>query len=101
MGAAEKLKDDPSKRELDQVVSGTHANPHTVLGAHTRGAGTVVVRVWRPDSTAVSIVVDGTAHEAVRVHDAGVWAVELKRNDPPAYVVRVSYGDSTYDVEDP
>jgi 1,4-alpha-glucan branching enzyme len=101
MGAAEKVRKDPDKGEIERIVNGTHAGPHGFLGAHSVGAGRVAVRVWRPDSTAVTVLVDGAEHEATQVDPAGLWSVELKAKDVPAYRVRVQYGDAVYELDDP
>jgi 1,4-alpha-glucan branching enzyme len=101
MGAAEKVKPDPLQRELERLVAGTHGDPHSVLGAHAVGRGRVAVRVWRPEATGVTVVVDGVETDAVPVHPAGVWAAELSVNDVPAYRLRVAYGSNVYELDDP
>ncbi|MEA3019988.1 MAG: 1,4-alpha-glucan branching enzyme, partial [Actinomycetota bacterium] len=98
--AARKVKPDPVDGELAKIVGGTHADPHGVLGAHPVGRGKVIVRVWRPDSTAVTILVDGREVVAIRVHDAGVWAAEVTSSEVPSYRVRVQYGDAVYEMDD-
>jgi 1,4-alpha-glucan branching enzyme len=101
MGAAENLKDEDLERELGRLAVGVHTSPHDVLGAHKLGAGKVAIRVWRPDASAVTVLVGKKEHEATRVNDAGVWAVELKTTKVPVYRTRVHYGDTTYELEDP
>ena len=45
------------ERELELVVARDHPNPHHVLGAH-QADGDAVVRVYRPDASAVRALVD-------------------------------------------
>ncbi|MEN3272079.1 MAG: 1,4-alpha-glucan branching enzyme, partial [Actinomycetota bacterium] len=101
MGAAENLKDDELEQQLGRLAGGVHTSPHDVLGAHKIGGGKVAIRVWRPDATAVTVLVGKKEHEATRVHAAGVWSVELKTTRMPKYRMRVQYDDTTYELEDP
>ncbi|MEA3055899.1 MAG: 1,4-alpha-glucan branching enzyme [Actinomycetota bacterium] len=101
MGAAENLKGDDLEQDLGRLAAGAHTDPHGVLGAHKIGGGKVAIRVWRPDATAVTLLVGKKEHEATRIHAAGVWSVELKTTRVPTYRMRVQYDETTYELEDP
>ena len=72
-----------------------------MLGPH-RTDGGWVVRVWRPGAQECSLrTVAGDRVRMTRVHEAGIFAVELA-SDPGAYRVEVSYpGGWTSTAEDP
>src|SRR5690554_3616609 len=108
-----------SHDELAAVVSGTHHNPHAVLGPHPRPgpgtpegpdsttagdpsatSGSVTVRVMRPLADAVVVRTRDGDVAAEHVHD-GVWVAELERDDVPDYRLLVTYGDSTTRADDP
>ena len=46
-----------ARDELDQLVGGTHHNPHSVLGAHPMPKDRTVVRTLRPEASAVSVII--------------------------------------------
>jgi 1,4-alpha-glucan branching enzyme len=61
-----------SDANLDQLISGAHHDPHSVLGAHPRG-GSTLIRTLRRNANKVDLIVDGHATPMERVHDAGVF----------------------------
>ena len=76
--------------ELARVATGAHRTPHDVLGPH-RTEGGWVVRVWRPGAEDCALRTSAGDRVAMtRVHDAGIFAVELASN-PGAYRVEVAY----------
>ncbi|HEY3438636.1 MAG TPA: 1,4-alpha-glucan branching protein GlgB [Actinotalea sp.] len=85
--------------ELDEIVHGTHQDPHRVLGAHQDG-GTVTFRVLRPLADAVVIVTPGGEHAARHEH-GGVWTCAIRAAAVPDYRIRVTYGEVTTTVDDP
>ena len=88
--------------ELERLVHLEHGNPHGLLGVHPDGDGRWVVRAWRPDATAVSVVLAGGDEVPLeRVHAAGVFAAGVTSKDVPDYRLAVTYGDVTFDVDDP
>jgi 1,4-alpha-glucan branching enzyme len=93
-----------SDTDLVRLVAGDHSDPHHVLGPHHHAeTGVTVVRGYRPDATAMNLVLaDGDTRPMTRLHPRGVFAVELQEAEPPAYRFEVSYphGD-TFVVEDP
>jgi len=90
----------PSTAELDQLVAGQHAQPHSVLGAHPAGPGRTVIRTLRPEADAVSVVLGGKATPLEQQHPGGVFGGIIDV-DPTDYRLEVSYGAHTYTVDDP
>src|SRR4051794_13262662 len=90
--------------DLDQLVSGRHADPHSLLGAHPFNGG-VVVRAYRPSAESVTVrPLDGSpAVDAELVHPAGVFEAEVPKADLPlAYELEVAYPDgNTFTLRDP
>ncbi|MEA2177581.1 MAG: 1,4-alpha-glucan branching enzyme, partial [Solirubrobacteraceae bacterium] len=89
--------------DLDQLVGGRLADPHSVLGAHPVN-GRVLVRAYRPE--AESVVVRPSGGEAVtaeRVHDAGVFEASVEGAELPLdYELEVAYpGGDTFTLRDP
>src|SRR5215212_8224033 len=69
---------DPVAVEVLRLVAGEHGDPHHVLGAHSDGGGRVVVRAYRPDAEAITVVCDdGTRIPTKRIHDAGVFEARI------------------------
>src|SRR5688500_5214006 len=105
MGAAEKLKTDPVASEIERIVNGTHADTHSLLGAHADRRGTEAIRGWRPDSTAGTVtaavaseserIVNGThadPHSVLGAHadGRGKVAIRVWRPDSTAVTVLVA-----------
>jgi 1,4-alpha-glucan branching enzyme len=72
--------EDPSlARELDQIVSLEHGEPHHVLGAHPvpanlPGGPAAVVRIFRPDAARVTVLAEGHPPvEAVQIRPGGLF----------------------------
>ncbi len=92
-----------SSRELEQLIGGSHHDPHSILGAHPTGDGRTVVRTLRPDATSVELVVGKSRAPLGRVHDGGIWEAIID-GPPPDYRLDVAYGSSAEDhhlVDDP
>ncbi|MDQ1444557.1 MAG: 1,4-alpha-glucan branching enzyme, partial [Acidimicrobiaceae bacterium] len=89
-------KNDPLATEVVRLVSGEHANPHTVLGLHGD-----VVRAYRPDAVAMRVILDdGKPCDMERVRD-GVFAAEVPEGTT-AYTLEATYEDGTIvTLEDP
>ncbi len=90
------------REEVEQLAHGTCHDPHRILGAHMMD-GRVVVRVWRPDATAVTVDAEGTKVILEPVHPAGLFAGYLPEQftHAPAYRLEVTYGDRVFDLDDP
>ena len=89
--------------EVERVVRLEHGNPHGVLGVHPDGKDRWLIRGWRPDATAMSVVLDGGAGEVemTRVHDSGLFEATVTSAEVPSYRYRVSYDEVSFDVGDP
>ncbi|MEU6065689.1 1,4-alpha-glucan branching enzyme [Streptomyces sp. NPDC047082] len=88
---------DPMDRE--RLLSGSHHDPHALLGAHPVPGGTVF-RALRPFARAVSVVIDGTRNSLVSEGD-GLFAAVLPYDTVPPYTLRVEYEDVEQEVDDP
>jgi 1,4-alpha-glucan branching enzyme len=93
--------------ELDRIVSGTHHDPHSVLGAHPAPGGGMTVRTLRPLATSVIVLLpDGRRFPAGHVHQ-GIFAADLPDDkDVPDYRLSVTYPngdgpDAEYVTDDP
>ncbi|WP_105972359.1 1,4-alpha-glucan branching enzyme [Streptomyces geranii] len=86
--------------ERQRLLSGTHHDPHGLLGAHPAPGGGVVFRALRPRARGVSVVVDGMAC-ALDDDGGGFFSAVLPFPGLPCYTLRVAYEDGTSEVEDP
>ncbi|MBT0568240.1 1,4-alpha-glucan branching protein GlgB [Williamsia sp. CHRR-6] len=80
-----------SATDLHLLATGTHHDPHSVLGAHPMGSHTIL-RTLRPDATAVSAVIGGVDHPMSR-QAPGVFVVAVPISELMDYRYRVSYPD--------
>ncbi len=91
--------------ELDRLVAGEHGDPHRVLGPHTSEGkrASTVVRGYRPDASAMTMVFDDGARQAMeQVHPGGVFAAEVPGAEVAPYRLEVAYPDGqTFTVDDP
>jgi 1,4-alpha-glucan branching enzyme len=88
--------------ELHDLVAGSHANPHSVLGAHVYD-GAVTIRSLRPLAQAVEVVITGEPEQRIPLtHEAyGVWVGVLSGAEVPDYRMDVTYEGRTSRVDDP
>ena len=89
-----------SATELQAVVEGLHASPHSVLGPH-EGKEAVTLRVLRPwaDSVVARI---GEERFELRHEYAGIWVGVLPFSKTPDYRLEITYDDQvTLDGDDP
>jgi 1,4-alpha-glucan branching enzyme len=78
-------------RDIALLAARDHHEPHRVLGAHP-GPGGVVVRVWRPDATAVRVLTEGGEPVELAHGDSGLFEGLLPDlATPPRYEVEVEY----------
>ncbi len=84
---------------LHAVASGTHHDPHGVLGAHPSPSG-LVVRTLRPLADAVTVVTADGETPAEHEQD-GIWVAVLPQTDVVDYRIDVTYGGETTRVDDP
>ena len=84
--------------DLHRLVSGTHHDPHGVLGPHPHDGG-VTVRTLRPWATTVRVAV-GDERFDLQHEEYGVWVGVLPRPEVPDYRLEVEY-DGPSRVDDP
>ncbi|GHE83714.1 MULTISPECIES: 1,4-alpha-glucan branching enzyme [Streptomyces] len=89
----------PTAEDRERLLAGTHHDPHAVLGAHPVPGG-VAVRALRPYATAVTVVTDD-GETALHEDGEGFFSALLPRPELPAHRLRVAYGDTVSETEDP
>jgi len=90
------LAPDPS--DLHRLLSGTHHDPHSILGAHEYSDHTVI-RALRPHADEVVAVV-GDKRRPLQHIDSGLFAVALPFTGLIDYRLELTYGTHTYTVAD-
>ncbi|MGO1051726.1 1,4-alpha-glucan branching protein GlgB [Crossiella sp. CA198] len=89
----------PHPDEVRRLLTGSHHDPHSVLGAHPHADGTVV-RALKPHASAVTVLQDGGRYPLVPVGDIGLFSGPVP-HQPGDYRLEVVYGDHTETVDDP
>ncbi|MBW7981231.1 1,4-alpha-glucan branching protein GlgB [Enterobacillus tribolii] len=94
----------PSSTLIQQLLSGHHADPFSILGMHQTDGG-LVVRALMPDATQVQVI-DSKNQRAVatldQIDDRGFFCgIIPRRKNPFRYSLRVTWSDHTQIVEDP
>ncbi|MFJ8010902.1 GlgB N-terminal domain-containing protein, partial [Streptomyces fagopyri] len=87
----------PDDRE--RLLSGTHHDPHGVLGAHPAPGG-VAFLAFRPYALVVTVVTDGLRAELHDDGDGFFSALLPLRAVPDAYRLLVTYEETVQDTED-
>ncbi|MFD0364223.1 1,4-alpha-glucan branching protein GlgB [Nocardia sp. GCM10030253] len=77
------------RRDLMLLAAGTHADPHTVLGAHPHRDGTVI-RALRPHAQTVSARIGGVDHP-LKSLGHGIFAVVVPHPDVMDYRLVTTY----------
>ena len=86
--------------EAYAVIEGRHSDPFHYLGWHPNG-GAPVVRAFLPDASEVTAIdEEGRATALPRIHDAGLFAGEL-RSQKRRYRLRARFGNRVVEMEDP
>jgi 1,4-alpha-glucan branching enzyme len=89
-----------STQELDSIVAGVHASPHSVLGPHVSDKQ-VTVRTLRPLAKAVNVKL-GSSVVPMRHEHEGIWVAVLDQPTVTDYRLEVEYdGHATQTVDDP
>ncbi|RVU27804.1 1,4-alpha-glucan branching enzyme [Streptomyces antnestii] len=85
--------------DRERLLSGTHHDPHSVLGAHPVKGG-VVFRVLRPYAQGVAVRI---GRRRVALHDDGdgFFSAMLPLDAIPAYSLLVTYDGDEREVHDP
>ena len=84
---------------LDQLVDGWHHDPHSILGPHSDGHGTVI-RILRPWADSVELIIDGNRYPMIHEY-RGIWIGRISGNQIPKYQLAINYGDGEIIAEDP
>jgi 1,4-alpha-glucan branching enzyme len=89
--------------EFDAIVQRAHSDPHSILGAHKKRGGAVVVRALRPAAEAVSVVADGGVTRLQEVHPGGLFEGVIEGATLPLnYRLKVDYADNlSLTIDDP
>jgi 1,4-alpha-glucan branching enzyme len=89
-----------SRSELDQLISGLHGSPHSILGPHVSDKR-VTVRALRPLAKSVGVKT-GSSVVPMRHEYAGIWVAVLPQSTVPDYRLEVEYdGFPTQTLDDP
>ncbi|MFD6699350.1 MULTISPECIES: 1,4-alpha-glucan branching protein GlgB [unclassified Microbacterium] len=82
---------------LEAVASGSHHDPHSVLGAHPQpdsgGRRVTIVRALRPLAKGVSVLLDGGVEVPLTHLAEGIWEGEVT-GPAGAYRIKATYGDA-------
>ena len=97
------------RQQIEQLVTGHHWDPLSVLGPHTiqqNGAAGIVIRCFLPEAKEASVCLDSAEQPAVpmtRVHDSGLFEAVLREAPPRShYRVRlVDYAGGVSERYDP
>ncbi|MGZ0710675.1 1,4-alpha-glucan branching protein GlgB (plasmid) [Coraliomargarita sp. W4R53] len=95
----------PSAQLLDTIATGSHHEPHGVLGLHATVASTGeqewIVRARRPLAKSVTAVFNDGSRAPLEHVRAGVWE-GTHSGEPVAYMLVATYDDGTsHTAEDP
>ena len=85
--------------DLDDLVDGSHPDPHTILGPHL-GASGVTIRVLRPHADDVTVITDTVTLPLTHEH-RGVWVGVLAADAVPDYRLDVTYTGEVIPGDDP
>ncbi|HJZ60603.1 MAG TPA: 1,4-alpha-glucan branching protein GlgB [Miltoncostaeaceae bacterium] len=86
-------------RDRELLATRDHHEPHRVLGAHPAGEGRVLVRVWRPEATAVRVLPESGRPLTLRHRGDGLFeGVCRARSGLGRYRVEVTYPDGVVDT---
>jgi 1,4-alpha-glucan branching enzyme len=91
-----------SEPDIRRIVELSHSDPHSVLGIHPDPAG-VVLRIFRPDATKVTVLPAFGGEVPARHRLGGVWEARLNgKTDAFEYLLRVEYpGGASFTFRDP
>ncbi|MFJ4813353.1 1,4-alpha-glucan branching enzyme [Streptomyces longwoodensis] len=84
--------------DRDRLLTGTHHDPHGLLGAHPVEDG-IVFRAFRPYARAVAVLA-GEVRADLHDEGDGFFSGVLPLREVPAYRLVVTYEDTVQEVED-
>ncbi|MFF5495580.1 1,4-alpha-glucan branching enzyme [Streptomyces aquilus] len=85
-------------RDRDRLLSGTHHDPHSVLGAHPVPGG-IAFRAFRPYALSVTVLT-GTLRADLHDDGDGFFSGLLPLQEVPSYRLLVRYEGSEQEIED-
>ncbi|MGW7363417.1 1,4-alpha-glucan branching enzyme [Streptomyces sp. NPDC054841] len=88
-----------SDSDRERLLSGSHHDPHSLLGGHVERVG-VVFRVLRPYAESVTVLAKGLRAELHEEGD-GFFSCVLPLRKVPEYSLQVVYEDATIEFADP
>ncbi|GHH53474.1 1,4-alpha-glucan branching enzyme [Streptomyces candidus] len=83
-----------------RLLSGSHHEPHGVLGARPEAGGGVVFRVLRPYAKGVTVLAEGMRAQLLDEGD-GFFAGVVPLDAVPEYRLLITYDDNEIEVDDP
>jgi len=89
------------QQALDALVQGRNGDPFSLLGRHPSKGG-AVIRAFMPGALAVCVLSRKTGEtlgELPRIHNAGVFAGPIARDEP--YRLRIQWSEAVQETEDP
>ena len=86
--------------EVRRLLSGTHSEPHSLLGPHPEG-GVTVIRAFHPDATAAAVAHPGGVVEMEQVDPGGLFEARVPVRDLFAYRLRFRTASTEWEAEDP
>jgi len=89
-----------SVSELDQLIAGTHRDPHRVLGAHPHEAK-VTVRILAPFADSVNLLLDGDERIELDHEKGGIFVGVIDQPEIPHYRVAIRHVDTEQITYDP
>ena len=93
--------------DIERLVAGQHHDPHSVLGARavsgdTATGGRTLIRGYRPEAVAMSLVIGDQRIPMRRVHGDGVFEAEVEESEVPEYRLAVTFaGGLEVTIDDP
>jgi 1,4-alpha-glucan branching enzyme len=87
--------------EVEQLLSGQHGNPHSLLGAHPYDGG-VTVRAMRPLAESVVLLLPDGERREMEHETHGIFTQVLDTSEVSDYRLEVTWGDGiTHTQDDP
>ncbi|MBV8300621.1 MAG: 1,4-alpha-glucan branching enzyme, partial [Candidatus Dormibacteraeota bacterium] len=85
---------------MEALRSGTHRDPHSLLGVHPQGASTVV-RAFHPDAVEAQVAHTGGVVAMQRIHGGGLFEAAVPVSDLSGYRLRFRTQSAAWEAEDP
>ncbi|WP_134322977.1 1,4-alpha-glucan branching protein GlgB [Cumulibacter soli] len=85
--------------DVARLVSGTHHDPHSILGIHRLDDAHVVIRAYRPQASAVSVLIGDQRVPMTLLADPGIFGAVIA-GTVADYRLEASYPDATHITDD-